>query len=382
MRVYLDHSATTKISDRALEVMIDSMQNAYGNPSSAHRFGQAAKTVLENARFKIADLLGAEPGEIYFTSGGTESDNQALYTAAKIGEKLGKKHIISTQIEHHGILHTLKKLEKEGFLVTLLPVDADGLIKICDLEASMREDTCLVSVMYANNEIGVIQPIQEIGALCREKKVLFHTDAVQAAGHIPIQVKTDHLDMMSISAHKFHGPKGVGALYVRKGIEPIALLEGGGQERGKRSGTEAVGAIAGMAEALKEACEKMEQTTEKILYLRKLMLEELSEIEGCIINGSMEKRLPGNLNLSFPGVEGETLVLMLSMKGIAVSSGSACTTNAADPSHVVRALGRSVSEAKSALRISIGEENTEEEIRYAAEMIKDRVSYLRQFVSR
>ena len=377
MRIYLDNAATTKMSEVAIKAMIPYMNEIYGNPSSLHSVGQEANEALQNARERIAKLLGCEPKEITFTSGGSEADNQAIISAAKLGERKGKKHIISTAFEHHAVLHTLEKLEKQGFEVTILDVHENGLISAEQVRNAIRDDTCLVTVMYANNEIGTIQPIAEIGAVCREKGVLFHTDAVQAAGHLKINVKEQNIDMLSLSAHKFHGPKGIGVLYARKGILLTNLIEGGAQERGKRAGTENIPAIMGMAAALEEACAKIEENTAKLTALRDKLIAGLSEIPHSILNGDAKQRLPGNVNFCFEGIEGESLLLLLDDKGVCASSGSACTSGSLDPSHVLLAIGRVHDIAHGSLRLSLSEENTEEEIDYTIKAVKEVVEYLR-----
>ena len=377
MRIYADNAATTKMSEVAIKAMIPYMNEIYGNPSSLHSVGQEANEALQNARERIAKLLGCEPKEITFTSGGSEADNQAIISAAKLGERKGKKHIISTAFEHHAVLHTLEKLEKQGFEVTILDVHENGLISAEQVRNAIRDDTCLVTVMYANNEIGTIQPIAEIGAVCREKGVLFHTDAVQAAGHLKINVKEQNIDMLSLSAHKFHGPKGIGVLYARKGILLTNLIEGGAQERGKRAGTENIPAIMGMVAALEEACAKIEENTAKLTALRDKLIAGLSEIPHSILNGDAKQRLPGNVNFCFEGIEGESLLLLLDDKGVCASSGSACTSGSLDPSHVLLAIGRVHDIAHGSLRLSLSEENTEEEIDYTIKAVKEVVEYLR-----
>ncbi len=375
--IYADNAATTKMSKKAMEVLVENMNAHYGNPSSLHSVGQDAKVVLEEARNVIAKYLNAEPREITFTSGGSEADNQAIVSAALFGARKGKKHIISTKFEHHAVLHTLNKLEKQGFEVTLLDVYENGMVRPEDVANAIREDTALVTIMYANNEIGTIQPIREIGAICREKKVPFHTDAVQAAGHIPVDVKADNIDMLSISAHKFHGPKGVGALYCKRGIPLSNLIEGGAQERGKRAGTEDIPSIASMAAAFEEACESMGENMPKVSALRDRLIKGLREIEHSALNGDENHRLPGTVNFCFEGIEGESLLLFLDDKGIAASSGSACTSGSLDPSHVLLAIGRVHDVAHGSLRLSITEENTEEEMDYIVQSVKEVVSYLR-----
>lgn len=377
MYIYADNAATTKISPVAMEAMTKCMEEAYGNPSSLHSVGQKAAEVLQKAREDIAEILGADFREIYFTSGGTEADNQAIYSAAMFGAKKGKKHIISSAIEHHAVLHTLERLKKEGFEITLLDVGEKGIVVPEDVRQAIREDTALVTIMYANNEIGTLQPIREIAEICREKKVIFHTDAVQAAGHVPINVREEKIDMLSLSAHKFHGPRGIGVLYARKGVPLFNLIEGGAQERGRRPGTENLPAIAGMAAALKEAVAHMESAGKKTAALRDILIEGLSEIPHARLNGDARKRLPGNVNFCFEGIEGESLLLLLDNKGIAASSGSACTSGSLDPSHVLLALGLPHEVAHGSLRLSIGEENTEEEMRYIIEAVREVVEYLR-----
>ena len=375
--IYLDNAATTKMSKTAIEAMLLHMDGVYGNPSSLHSVGQKANEALVGAREKIAKLLGCEAKEITFTSGGSEADNQAIISAARLGEKKGKKHIISTAFEHHAVLHTLNKLEKDGFEITLLDVNEDGIILHEQVTETIREDTCLVTIMYANNEIGTVQPIKEIGAVCREKGVLFHTDAVQAAGHLHIDVKEQNIDMLSLSAHKFHGPKGIGVLYAKKGIRLTNLIEGGAQERGKRAGTENIPAIMGMAAALDEACSHMYENTVKLTALRDKLIKGLSEIPHSVLNGDAKKRLPGNVNFCFEGIEGESLLLLLDDKGVYASSGSACTSGSLDPSHVLLAIGRVHDIAHGSLRLTLSEENTEEEIDYTIKAVKDVVEYLR-----
>ena len=377
MRIYLDNGATTKMSQTAIHAMLPYMDTIYGNPSSLHSAGQAAAEALADARQRIAACLGCSAAEITFTSGGSEADNQAILSAARLGARKGKRHIISTAFEHHAVLHTLKKLEKEGFTVTLLDVHENGIVLPEQVRDAIREDTCLVTVMYANNEIGSIQPIREIGAVCREKGVLFHTDAVQAAGHLPIHVQEQNIDMLSLSAHKFHGPKGIGVLYARKGILLTPLIEGGAQERGKRAGTENVPAIMGMAAALDEACEHLDENAAKLTGLRDKLIAGLSEIPHSILNGDAVHRLPGNVNFCFEGIEGESLLLLLDAKGISASSGSACTSGSLDPSHVLLAIGRPHEVAHGSLRLTICEDNTEEEIDYILAELPPIVEYLR-----
>ncbi len=378
--IYADNAATTKMSDAAIDAMVACMKENYGNPSSLYVVGQKAKEVLEDAREEVVRAIGADNfREIIFTSGGSEADNQALRTAAEIGKKNGKMHIISSAFEHHAILHTLKRLEKEGFEITLLDVHENGLIKPEEVAAAIREDTCLVTIMYANNEIGTIQPIREIGAICREKKVLFHTDAVQAVGHIKVNVKDDNIDMLSASAHKFHGPKGTGFLYVRKGIPITNLIEGGAQERGKRAGTENVPGIVATSVALTEAIENLEKNAEITKVKRDRLIAGLKEIPHSAINGDETNRLPGNVNFCFEGIEGESLLLLLDDKGIQASSGSACTSGSLDPSHVLLAIGRVHDVAHGSLRLTINEETTDEDVEYIIKSVKEVVEYLRSF---
>ena len=379
MKIYADNAATTKMSRTAIDTMVKYMEETYGNPSSLYMIGQAAKEALEEARETVAGVINAEPREILFTSGGSEADNQAIISAAAIGAKKNKRHIISSAFEHHAVLHTLAKLEKEGFEITLLDVHEDGLVRPEEVEKAIKDDTCLVTIMMANNEIGTIQPIREIGAICRKHGVIFHTDAVQAVGHIPIDVKADNIDMLSASAHKFHGPKGTGFLYTRKGIVLTNVIEGGAQERGKRAGTENVPGIMAMAAALKEAAEKMEKTSPYIKELRDRLIAGLKEIPHSAINGDEEKRLPSNVNFCFEGIEGESLLLLLNQKGISASSGSACTSGSLDPSHVLLAIGRVHDVAHGSLRLSIGEETTREEVDYIVQSVKEVVEYLRSF---
>lgn len=377
MNVYADNAATTKLSEKALNSMLPFMKEIYGNPSSLHTIGQQAKEYLEQAREDIAGLIGAKPKEIYFTSGGSEADNQAIRTAAYIGAKKGKKHIISSKFEHHAVLHTLAALEKEGFSVTLLDVYSDGIVKPADVKHAIKEDTCLVTIMAANNEIGTIQPIAEIGEICREKGILFHTDAVQAVGHIPVNVKDMHLDMLSSSAHKFHGPKGIGFLYVKSGIPLKNIIEGGAQERGKRAGTENIPAIIGMAAALKDTVEHLDENAKKVSVMRDRLIDGLKGIERSRINGDLTHHLPGTLNMCFEGIEGESLLLLLDMRGICASSGSACTSGSLDPSHVLLSIGVPVEVAHGSLRLSIGEYNTMEEMEHIIKSVPEVVSYLR-----
>lgn len=375
--IYVDNAATTKTSRTAIEAMLPYMDKIYGNPSSLHSVGQAAADALRKAREEAAEVLGCEPNEITFTSGGSEADNLALVSAAAIGARKGKKHIISTAFEHHAILHTLKKLEKEGFEVTLLDVHENGMVSAQQVADAIREDTCLVSVMYANNEIGSIQPIAEIGAVCKEKGVIFHTDAVQAVGHVHINVKEENIDMLSLSAHKFHGPKGVGLLYARKGVRLTNIIEGGAQERGKRAGTENIPGIVGMVAALKEANANIDANAEKVSALRDRLIEGLEKIPHSALNGDRTKRLPGNVSFCFEGIEGESLLLLLDAKGICASSGSACTSGSLDPSHVLLAIGRPHEVAHGSLRLTLSEENTQEEIDYIIEETTKVVKYLR-----
>ncbi len=377
MYIYADNAATTKINPVAMDVMNKCMTEVYGNPSSLHSAGQKAAEVMQKAREDIAQVLGADFREIYFTSGGTEADNQAIYSAAAFGEKKGKKHIISSAIEHHAVLHTLQRLEKEGFEITLLDVGEDGIVRPEDVRQAIREDTALVTIMYANNEIGTLQPISEIAAICREEKVIFHTDAVQAVGHVPINVREQNIDMLSLSAHKFHGPRGIGVLYVRKGVPLFNLIEGGAQERGRRPGTENLPAIAGMAAALKEAVSHMAAAEEKVSSLRDILIEGLSKIPYARLNGDAKRRLPGNVNFCFEGIEGESLLLLLDNKGVAASSGSACTSGSLDPSHVLLALGLPHEVAHGSLRLSLSEENTKEEMYYIIDAVREVVEYLR-----
>lgn len=375
--IYADHAATTKISETAKQAMIACMGEYYGNPSSLHTVGQRAAEQLLKARETVADLLGADPKEIYFTSGGSEADNQAILSAAYFGKGKGKTHILSTAFEHHAVLHTLKKLEKEGFEITLLDVHENGIVTPEQVADAIREDTALVTIMYANNEIGTIQPIREIGAICRGKEVPFHTDAVQAVGHIPVNVEKDNIDMLSLSGHKFRGPKGVGLLYARKGMPLVNVIEGGAQERGKRAGTENLPAIVGMVAALQEATENMEQEAPRISAMRDQLIAGLSQIPRSRLNGDRERRLPGTVNFVFEGVEDEMLLLQLDARGIAASSGSACTAGSLEPSHVLLALGLPIEIARGSLRLSIGAENTPEEMAYMVKSVKEVVAQLR-----
>ena len=377
MNVYADNAATTCMSETAIKTMLHYMENVYGNPSSLHSVGQEAKEALDDARARIAARLGCQPSEVYFTSGGSEADNQAIISAAKSGAKKGKKHIISTAFEHHAVLHTLNKLEKEGWEVTLLDVHENGMVSAEQVAEAIRPDTCLVTIMYANNEIGSIQPITEIAKVCNEKGVLFHTDAVQAAGHLPINVKEQGIDMLSLSAHKFHGPKGVGVLYARRGVVLTNVIEGGAQEKGKRAGTENLPGIMAMAAALDEACDHLEENAVKVSALRDKLIAGLSKIPHCILNGDPVRRLPGNVNFCFEGIEGESLLLLLDDKGVRASSGSACTSGSLDPSHVLLAIGRPHEVAHGSLRLSLSEYTTEEEIDYTIKAVTDVVEYLR-----
>ena len=379
MKIYADNAATTKMSRTAIDTMVKYMEDTYGNPSSLYMIGQEAKEALEEARETVAKVINAEPREILFTSGGSEADNQAIISAAVIGAKKGKKHIVSSAFEHHAVLHTLAKLEKEGYEVTLVDVHEDGLVRPEEVEAAIKDDTCLVTIMMANNEIGTIQPIREIGAICRKHGVLFHTDAVQAVGHVPIDVKADNIDMLSASAHKFHGPKGTGFLYTTKGIVLTNVIEGGAQERGKRAGTENVPGIMAMAAALKEAVDKMEQTSPYIKGMRDRLIAGLKAIPHSAINGDEEHRLPSNANFCFEGIEGESLLLLLDQKGISASSGSACTSGSLDPSHVLLAIGRVHDVAHGSLRLSLGEDITEEQVDYIIKSVGEVVEYLRSF---
>ncbi len=378
MKVYADNAATTMMSKTAKEAMMPYLDVVYGNPSSLYSFGQEAKTALEEARAKVAKALNAETREIYFTSGGSEADNQAIMSAAVIGARKGKKHIISTAFEHHAVLHTLNKLQKQGYEITLLDVHENGVVTAEEVADAIREDTCLVTIMFANNEIGTIQPIAEIGAVCREKGVLFHTDAVQAVAHVPVDVKEMNIDMLSLSGHKFHGPKGVGALYVKKGVALTNLIEGGAQERGKRAGTENVPAIVGMAAALEEAVAHMDENMEKITAMREMLIEGISKIPHSKLNGDREKRVPGTVNFCFEGIEGESLLLLLDDAGIAASSGSACTSGSLDPSHVLLAIGLPHEVAHGSLRLSVSEYNTPEEMAHIIENVPKVVEYLRK----
>ena len=378
MQVYADNAATTRMHQKAIDTMTYHLNHTFGNPSSLYTIGQEAKEVLETARADMAACFGAQPREIYFTSGGSEADNQAITSAAYIGARKGKKHIISTTFEHHAVLHTLKRLEKQGFEVTLLDVHADGLVTAQQVADAIRDDTCLVTIMFANNEIGTIQPIREIGAVCKEKGVLFHTDAVQAAAHLPIDVQAMNIDMLSMSAHKFHGPKGVGVLYARNGIRLVNVIEGGAQERGKRAGTCNVPGNAALAAALEEGVANMEANAKKTAALRDRLIQGLSDIPHSKLNGDPVKRLPGNVNYSFEGVEGESLLLALDEEGIRCSSGSACTSESLDPSHVLMGMGVPVEAAHGSLRFSLNEENTEEEVDYIIEKVHEIVALYRK----
>ena len=378
MYIYADNAAATRLSETAKKAMLPYFDEIYGNPSSLHSFGQRAKDALDNAREEVARAIGAEfSSEIIFTSGGSESDNQAIVSAAEIGSKKGKKHIISTKFEHHAVLRTLEKLEKKGFEITLLEPDRNGIINARDVESEIRSDTALVTVMYANNEIGTIQPVSEIGAVCRERGVIFHTDAVQAAGHLHIDAAKQNIDMLSVSAHKFHGPKGAGALYARRGIPLVKLIEGGGQEKGRRAGTENIPGIVGLAAALKEAADNIDKNNEYLSKLRDKVIDGLLDIPNTILNGDREKRLAGNINVSFEGIEGESLLLMLDDKGIAASSGSACTSASPLPSHVLLAIGVPEEAARGSLRISLSKYNTDEEAEYIIKSVKEAVENLR-----
>lgn len=377
--IYADNAATTRMSEAAIQTMTSLMNENWGNPSSLYVHGQKAKEALEKAREEIASVIGANAREILFTSGGSEADNQIILSAAGLGEKNGKKHIISSAFEHHAVLHTLKKLEREGFEITLLDVHENGIVDPSQVEDAIRDDTCLVTIMYANNEIGTIQPIRKIGEICRRRHVLFHTDAVQAIGHIPVDVAADNIDLLSASAHKFHGPKGVGFLYAKKGIRLQSLIEGGAQERGLRAGTENVPGIAAMAAALKEAQEGMETAAAHQKKMRDKLIEGLKQIPHCALNGDAARRLPGNVNFCFEGIEGESLLLLLDDKGICASSGSACTSGSLDPSHVLLAIGRVHDVAHGSLRLSIGETITEEEADYIIRSVREVVEYLRGF---
>ena len=375
--IYADNAATTKMSRTAIEAMLPYMDEIYGNPSSLYSFGQQAKEALESARERVAACLGCEPREITFTSGGSEADNQAIFSAARTGEKKGKKHIISTAFEHHAVLHTLDKLKKQGFEITLLDVHKNGIVSPEQVADAIREDTCLVTIMFANNEIGTIQPIEEIGKVCREKGVLFHTDAVQAAGHLHINAKEQNIDMLSLSAHKFHGPKGIGVLYAKRGVILDNVINGGAQERGKRAGTENIPAIMGLAAALEEACTNIDKNAAKLSALRDRLIEGLDKIPYGELNGDRNNRLPSNVNFCFEGIEGESLLLLLDDKGVCASSGSACTSGSLDPSHVLLAIGRPHEVAHGSLRLSLGEETTEADVDYLIDAVTEVVTYLR-----
>ena len=377
MTVYMDNAATTRVSDTAVRAMLPCFQNLYGNPSSLHTIGQEAAKALLSARETVAACLGCSFKEITFTSGGSEADNQAIISAARIGARKGKKHILSTAFEHHAVLHTLRRLEKEGFEIQLLDVGSMGTVTAEQVAKAIRPDTALVTIMYANNEIGSVMPIAEIGAVCREKGVLFHTDAVQAAGHLHINVREQNIDMLSLSGHKFHGPKGVGVLYTRQGIPLTNIIEGGAQERGKRAGTENIPGIVGMAAALREACDRIDETTEKVTALRDKLIAGLSQIPHSVLNGDPVHRLPGNVNLCFEGIEGESVLLLLGRKGICASSGSACTSGSLDPSHVLLAIGRPHEVAHGSLRLSLCEDNSPEEVEYVLREVPRIVEYLR-----
>ena len=379
MKIYADNAATTKLSKKALEAMLPYLTENYGNPSSLYSAGQLAREAVEKARETVARCIGASPREIFFTSGGSESDNQAILTAAELGKKAGKTHIVSDAIEHHAVLHTLKKLEKQGFEVTYLPVHENGIVRVEELTAALRDDTCLVTVMFANNEIGTLQPVREIGAVCRSRGILFHTDAVQAVGHVPVDITLDNIDMLSASAHKFHGPKGSGFLYVRKGVKLLPFIEGGAQERGKRAGTENVAGICGTAEALEEAVSKMDANASKLAALRDRLIKGLAEIPHSALNGDPLKRLPSNVSFCFEGIEGESLLLLLDDRGIEASSGSACTSGSLDPSHVLLAIGRVHDVAHGSLRLTLGDDATEEEVDYIIKETGEVVTYLRSF---
>lgn len=376
--IYADNAATTKTSPLAQKAMLDAMERFWGNPSSLHTPGQQAKEAMQSAREAVAKAIGAQPREIYFTSGGSEADNQTIVSAARVGAKKGKKHLITTAIEHHAVLHTMDQLAKEGFEVTLIPVDESGIVKVSDVAAAIREDTALVSVMYANNEIGTIQPVAEIGVLCRERGVPFHTDAVQAVGHLPIDVNAQNIDMLSLSGHKFHGPRGVGALYVRRGAPLLTFIQGGAQESGRRAGTENLPAIMGMAAALEDAVNHMEENAAHAIQLRDALIGGLSEIPHSALNGDRTRRLPGNVNFCFEGIEGESLLLLLDDKGIAASSGSACTSGSLDPSHVLLAIGRPHEVAHGSLRLTLDRENTMEDVEAIVKAVTEVVNYLRE----
>ena len=377
MQIYADNAATTRLSDTALNAMLPYMQAEYGNPSSLHSVGQRAQEALTEARARIAARLGCQPTEVIFTSGGSEADNQAIRSVAAFGKLKGKTHIISTAFEHHAVLHTLEALEKEGFTVTLLDVHEDGMVSAQQVEEAITPETCLVTIMYANNEIGTVQPIAEIGEVCRRHGVLFHTDAVQAVGHLPVNVVEQNIDMLSLSAHKFHGPKGIGVLYARKGVPIFPLIHGGAQERGRRGGTENIPAIVGMAAALDEACDHLEEDTAQLTALRERLIAGLSQIPHSVLNGHREHRLPGTVNFCFEGIEGESLLLLLDDKGVYASSGSACTSGSLDPSHVLLAIGRPHEIAHGSLRLSLSPDTTQEEVDYMVKAVTDVVAYLR-----
>jgi cysteine desulfurase len=379
MSIYADHAATTAMSEAAIEATARCMREYYGNPSSLYRIGQQAKEVLEQARADIASVIRADPGEVYFTSGGSEADNQAIRSAALAGKKKGKTHIVSTAFEHHAVLHTLEQLQSEGFEVTLLDVHENGIVRPEEVEAALRPETCLVTVMYANNEIGTVQPIREIGAICRARRVLFHTDAVQAVGPLAIDVQAENIDYLSASSHKFHGPKGAGFLYARKGAPLLPLICGGAQEKGRRAGTENLPGVAGMAAALKETAAGRDAENLRLTGLRDRLIAGLREIPHSALNGDAEKRLPGNVSFCFEGIEGESLLLLLDEKGISASSGSACTSGSLDPSHVLLAIGRVHDVAHGSLRLTLGRENTPEDVEYIISAVKDVVAYLRGF---
>ena len=377
--IYADNAATTRMSRAAIQKMTEVMEGSFGNPSSLYAIGREAKVILEQARDQVASVIHAQPGEILFTSGGTEADNQAVLSAADLGREAEKMHIVSSAFEHHAVLHSLQKLQREGFDVTLLDVHEDGIIRPAELESAIREDTCLVTIMTANNEIGTIQPVREIGRICRRRSVLFHTDAVQAVGHIPVDVTADQIDLLSASAHKFHGPKGVGFLYARKGIRLSGLLEGGAQERGLRAGTENVPGIAAMAVALQETAAAMPAVIPALSAKRDRLIRGLLEIPDTVLNGDSHSRLPGNVNVSFAGISAEPLLLLLDQKGIQASSGSACTSGALDPSHVLLALGRSGDEARGSLRLTLGEDISDRDVGQIITAVSETVQHLRQF---
>lgn len=377
MQIYADNAATTRLSDTALNAMLPYLQGEYGNPSSLHSVGQRAQEALTEARSRIAQRLGCQPTEVIFTSGGSEADNQAIRSVAAFGKLKGKTHIISTAFEHHAVLHTLEALEKEGFTVTLLDVHEDGMVSAQQVEEAITDETCLVTIMYANNEIGTVQPISEIGEVCRRHGVLFHTDAVQAVGHLPVNVAEQNIDLLSLSAHKFHGPKGIGVLYARRGVPIFPLIHGGAQERNRRGGTENIPAIVGMAAALDEACDHLEEDTTKLTALRERLIAGLSNIPHSVLNGHREHRLPGTVNFCFEGIEGESLLLLLDDKGVYASSGSACTSGSLDPSHVLLAIGRPHEIAHGSLRLSLSPDTTEEEVDYMIGAVTDVVAYLR-----